>query len=151
KVVWILSLMGCFLGTLRADIPAGDAVISLTNDTERISYAIGVLWGLGLRREEFEVDLNVLEEALREAYVRSNRLSGIEAQRILAEGAPRRSKRKEEELRRQQQENLSAGSKFLRENRNREGVKETSSGLQYRQIRPGYGKRPASNDVVTVK
>lgn len=40
--------------------------------------------------------------------------------------------------------------KFLAENAKKEGVKTTSSGLQYRVIKAGSGKSPTVNDQVTV-
>ena len=45
--------------------------------------------------------------------------------------------------------NLKVGKKFLSENRNSEGVVETNSGLQYRVIRNGSGRKPTSNDQIT--
>lgn len=43
-----------------------------------------------------------------------------------------------------------AGSKFLEENKKREGVKETASGLQYIVEKEGTGAQPAATDEVTV-
>ena len=46
--------------------------------------------------------------------------------------------------------NKEAGKAFLAENKKKEGVKETASGLQYKVIREGNGKRPKATDPVTV-
>ncbi|MBD5204258.1 MAG: FKBP-type peptidyl-prolyl cis-trans isomerase [Bacteroidales bacterium] len=43
-----------------------------------------------------------------------------------------------------------AGSKFLEENANQEGVKTTSSGLQYVVEKEGEGAQPTASDEVTV-
>lgn len=43
-----------------------------------------------------------------------------------------------------------AGTKFLAENKLREGVKETPSGLQYVVEKEGEGKQPTATDEVTV-
>ena len=47
-------------------------------------------------------------------------------------------------------ENLKAGQAFLAENKGKEGVIETASGLQYRVDREGDGDSPDANDRVTV-
>jgi FKBP-type peptidyl-prolyl cis-trans isomerase len=43
-----------------------------------------------------------------------------------------------------------AGKAFLEKNAQLEGVKTTASGLQYKVIKEGSGKRPGPRDVVTV-
>ncbi|HEY3899782.1 MAG TPA: FKBP-type peptidyl-prolyl cis-trans isomerase [Chthoniobacter sp.] len=45
---------------------------------------------------------------------------------------------------------LEKGQKFLRENAMKDGVKATKSGLQYKIIKEGTGKRPAATDTVLV-
>lgn len=45
---------------------------------------------------------------------------------------------------------LQKGEAFLKENATKEGVKTTSSGLQYKEIRPGTGKSPKATDQVEV-
>ena len=45
---------------------------------------------------------------------------------------------------------MEAGKKFLEENRGKEGVKETSSGLQYKVLKEGSGKSPSATDTVEV-
>lgn len=42
------------------------------------------------------------------------------------------------------------GAAFLKENANKEGVKTTSSGLQYKIVKEGAGKSPAATDTVLV-
>jgi FKBP-type peptidyl-prolyl cis-trans isomerase len=45
---------------------------------------------------------------------------------------------------------LEKGEKFLAENKTREGVKTTASGLQYKITLEGQGKSPAATDTVLV-
>ncbi len=47
--------------------------------------------------------------------------------------------------------NLEAGEKFLEKNKNKEGVKVTDSGLQYKVIKEGSGVKPRSGDTISVK
>lgn len=49
------------------------------------------------------------------------------------------------------EENIAAGDEVLAENRNRDGVKETDSGLQYEVLEAGQGDtHPAASDKVLV-
>lgn len=45
---------------------------------------------------------------------------------------------------------LENGQRFLKENAEKESVKTTSSGLQYKVLREGSGKSPAATDIVVV-
>ena len=47
-------------------------------------------------------------------------------------------------------ENIAAGAKYLEENKKREGVKVTESGLQYEVLTAGSGPKPAASDTVSV-
>jgi len=49
-----------------------------------------------------------------------------------------------------QDKNASEGTKFLEENKKKEGVKTTASGLQYKAIKDGTGAQPKATDTVTV-
>src|SRR3989338_270904 len=46
--------------------------------------------------------------------------------------------------------NKKEGEAFLAENKKKEGVKTTASGLQYKVIKNGNGKKPKATDTVTV-
>ncbi len=48
------------------------------------------------------------------------------------------------------EKNEKAGKAFMEKNRHAEGVKTTASGLQYKVIREGTGKRPGPTSRVTV-
>ena len=47
------------------------------------------------------------------------------------------------------EKNKADGERFLAENAKKEGVKVLSSGLQYKEITPGTGKSPKTDDTVT--
>ncbi|PYJ26308.1 MAG: hypothetical protein DME90_12025 [Verrucomicrobia bacterium] len=46
--------------------------------------------------------------------------------------------------------NKTEGAKFLEENKKKEGVKTTASGLEYKVIKEGTGAQPKATDMVTV-
>jgi len=47
--------------------------------------------------------------------------------------------------------NRERSEKFLAENRSKEGVKETPTGLQYKVLQEGDGPRPKSTDLVSIR
>ena len=49
------------------------------------------------------------------------------------------------------EENLAAGQKFLEDNKGKEGVKTTKSGLEYKVLTEGDGPTPGPNDTVVVQ
>jgi FKBP-type peptidyl-prolyl cis-trans isomerase len=59
-------------------------------------------------------------------------------------------KRQAEKMKAQFGKNIDEGEKFLAENKKREGVQETASGLQYEVITMGTGPKPAAEEVVKV-
>jgi FKBP-type peptidyl-prolyl cis-trans isomerase len=48
------------------------------------------------------------------------------------------------------EKNKTEGAKFLEENKKKEGVKTTASGLQYKAVKEGNGAQPKATDTVTV-
>jgi len=139
-------------------IAAGAAVFGssvsaqeIEGDMERLSYTVGMDIGSSLAEQGLELDLDLLIEALRAAYLgEETRLSTEEA---LAE-RDRFMRQRQQEMEQQREldatRNLEEGQAFLAENREREGVIETESGLQYRVIEEGSGARPSATDQVTV-
>jgi FKBP-type peptidyl-prolyl cis-trans isomerase len=130
---------------------AAQQKISLDSDVDKACYAIGVLNGTGLKEnmQQFpggKVNLIALAEAFTHALTgdaESLLISPEEAQSYLqsflmnatvkeAEAA------KEEEIR------------FFAENKTKEGVITTASGLQYKVLKQGEGDKPSLNDNVTV-
>lgn len=59
-------------------------------------------------------------------------------------------KRQAEMMKKQFGKNIDDGEKFLAENKKRDGVKETTTGLQYEVITMGTGAMPGPTDVVKV-
>jgi FKBP-type peptidyl-prolyl cis-trans isomerase len=59
-------------------------------------------------------------------------------------------KRQAEKMKAQFGKNIDEGEKFLAENKKRDGIQETASGLQYEVITMGTGPKPAAEEVVKV-
>jgi FKBP-type peptidyl-prolyl cis-trans isomerase len=63
----------------------------------------------------------------------------------------RRAKEQQEQQKKKEaEENKKAGDAFLAENKAKEGVVALPSGLQYKILKTGEGKKPAAEDLVEV-
>lgn len=60
------------------------------------------------------------------------------------------AEKQEKELKKQAEENLRKAQTFLQENKNKEGVNETPSGLQFKVLKLGTGKKPVATSKVKV-
>lgn len=126
--------------------------MELKTNKDKISYIIGEDIGASLFREGYDLEIEVMIEALRKAANGEvqNLLSEEEKNSIMAVWQQEMQIKKQAQM---QQEGLKAreeGKLFLTAKRNQEGVKETASGLQYKVVLEGNGARPKSTDTVNV-
>ncbi len=136
-------------------VAGGFAVSAVADDLEtpedRLSYTVGMDIGQSLSEQDMDLDLDLVIEALRASYLgEETRLTAEEALAERDAFMQRRQQEMEQERSVDAERNLEEGQAFLAENRDREGVTETESGLQYRVIEEGDGARPAETDQVTV-
>ncbi|NCC17871.1 MAG: FKBP-type peptidyl-prolyl cis-trans isomerase [Bacteroidia bacterium] len=126
--------------------------MELKTNKDKISYIIGEDIGGSLFREGYDLEIEVMIDALRMAAKgdTQNLLSEEEKNTIMAVWQQEMQAKKQAQM---QQEGLHAreeGKLFLTANRNQEGVKETESGLQYKVIQEGTGVKPMATDTVNV-
>jgi len=121
--------------------------VSVETQKERFSYAIGTRVGQSLIREGVDLDSEAFYLAIRDALDGSKpRLSAEEMEQALSTGEATVS----ESLRERAVSNLKAGKAFLAENKEKDGVVELSSGLQYKILRSGDGNFPKKDSDVVV-
>ena len=125
--------------------------VELQTAEERLSYTIGMDVANMLVEQGLEIDLETFFAGFSARY-RGEETLLTEAEADAERNAYIERRQREIEAEREEvaQRNLEAGRAFLAENREREGVIETSSGLQYRVIEPGEGRSPSATDTVTV-
>ncbi len=122
----------------------------LNNETDSISYALGVLWGNSIVGAGLD-DINeqAVSDALKGMMEKdSSMLMTIEEASSYANeffGKLQKAK-----LEADNKETIEKNEAFLNENRAKDGVQETSTGLQYKIIVEGDGPKPGPEDVVKV-
>lgn len=120
------------------------AETNLENDTDKLSYGLGMIIGERVLKNYGELNYDVLLEAMKAQNEGTDTLMTIEeAQDIMRE---QQMKAAEEAATAAK----AAGQKFLTDNAAREGVSVTESGLQYEVITAAEGAKPSIDDTVTV-
>ena len=132
--------------------------IKLKGEADRISYSLGQQIGRDFKRQGVDLDAAALVRGFNDANTGAEpalareemnatlgKLKGriSAAQREEAQERRARKQRETEEKRRK-------GQEFLAENGSKPGVKTLPSGLQYKVIKSGTGKKPGPQDVVRV-
>ena len=130
---------------------AADEKPRLQDENDRINYSLGYQVGGDLKRQQVEVNGDILLRGIQDAMSDAAPLLGAdEMHKTLIDLKRRVVALQAQERVVAQQENLQAGKAFLAENAKRDGVVSLSSGMQYRVIEAGSGKQPAATDTVTV-
>ncbi len=120
---------------------------SIQSEEEKYSYAIGFQFAQNLKGQNVKVDAAALSQAVQDV------LGGKDPK--ITEEQMQASMQKMYEDRRvsmekEAEENKTKGAAFLEKNKAEDGVKTTVSGLQYKVISEGDGKKPKENDTVSV-
>ncbi|MGE0587137.1 MAG: FKBP-type peptidyl-prolyl cis-trans isomerase [Cyclobacteriaceae bacterium] len=117
----------------------------LVTEHQKASYGLGVLMASNLKNQGSDsIDVNILTEAMVD--ILTDGESQMEEQEAMGIVQPYMARAME-----QRTEKMKAkGVAFLEENKNKEGIKTTASGLQYRVISSGAGKMPTAEQSVTV-
>jgi FKBP-type peptidyl-prolyl cis-trans isomerase FklB len=124
---------------------------ALKDEKEKISYSVGVEIGTTLKKQGIDVAPDALTRGIRDALSGAKTLMTEEEIVETLTNFRKEFVAKKQELAKQQGEkNKKEGEAFLAENGKKEGVKTLPSGLQYKVIKPGSGKKPKAEDLVTV-
>lgn len=128
----------------------GSADVKLETNIDSVSYAIGVLVGSNNKQQLSnapggdELDVTIMSSGFSSASLAEElKISEAEANTLVQNFFQNAGERVG-------QENLETGNAFLEENKSREGVTTTESGLQYEIITDGTGEKPTETDQVRV-
>ena len=126
------------------------AVTALTTDKQKASYAIGMNWGTGLRRQEIDIDSAALIQGMKDSLAGSKTLmTEDEARAALTKLQGEMQAKQQAKAKEQEANNKKEGADFLAANKTKEGVVTLPSGLQYKVITQGSGPKPTASDTVT--
>ena len=125
------------------------AETKLTETKDKVSYSIGADIGSTIKRQGIEVDPETLLLGLKDSYAGGKLAMTDEEMKSTMESFQKEmmakmTKKREEDAKK----NKEAGEKFLAENKKKDGVKTTASGLQYKIVTEGKGAKPKETDTV---
>ena len=136
-------------GTAIKRAPAKAAPLTLTTQKEKASYALGMNFGTGLRKQSIDVDPAILARGLRDSFANGKTLlTEDEARAVLTQLQGDVRKRQQELAQQVGDANKKQGLAFLDANKTKDGVVALPSGLQYKVLQEGTGPKPASTDTV---
>jgi FKBP-type peptidyl-prolyl cis-trans isomerase len=145
----VIGLIGVLL--MAGTVIAADKAVELTSEKQKLSYAMGLDLGAYFKSLGEDFDLNVLQHGISDAYTGKKALmTAEEAAAVQQKFAARQQEKQIQKTVEMVKKNRDAADKFLADNKKKEGVKVTKSGLQYKVMKEGKGKKPAVSDTVKV-
>ncbi len=137
SIVTILVLAAVFAGCSRKP----------KSQKDQISYAIGAQFGKSLKSQDLDLDSKMLSQGI-EASLKGEKLSLSDEEMQAA--MMKLNEERQKEMKAQAEKNKGDSDAFLAKNKEAEGVKVTSSGLQYKIASEGDGASPKGDDIVVV-
>lgn len=125
---------------------AADAA-KLDTEEQKIGYTIGHQIGQDLKRSGMPIEVNALSQAIKDV------LSGAKPAMTEAEMKTAMEALQAKQMKAQTEigeKNKKAGEAFLEANKKKEGVVVLPSGMQYKVLTKGTGKKPTAKDTVSV-
>jgi len=143
----LLTILGI---ALLASPANSEENLVLKSKKDKISYIIGMDIGRNLQKGSIDFDPDILAKGIKDALSGGKPLlTEQEIRETTAVFQKELMAKQEEVARKLGEKNKKEGEAFLAENKKKEGVKTLPSGLQYKVIKEGTGKKPKVADTVT--
>jgi FKBP-type peptidyl-prolyl cis-trans isomerase FklB len=134
-------------GALALSSLAQDQGPQLKDLKDKASYSIGLNIGTNFKKQNVELNPDALLAGVKDAL--SGKKPALNDQEV-REVMNTWSKELQEKQKTMADKNAADGKKFLEDNKKKEGIKTTASGLQYKVLKEGNGPQPKATDTVTV-
>jgi FKBP-type peptidyl-prolyl cis-trans isomerase FklB len=131
----------------------------LTDQKSKVSYSIGVNIGKNLKSGGYDVDLDIMQSAMKDVLSGKDlRLTDEQMREAMSSVQQELRAKRDEERKKTIAKNHKEADDFLAANKTKEGVKThtvtmpdgTTAELQYKVINEGSGPMPKSTDTVSV-
>jgi len=121
----------------------------LKTDRDKVNYSIGVNFINNIKLQGVEIDLDLVMQGMKDAHSGGKLLlSDDEIRKGISKYHVAARQKRSLTAARTAEENKKAGDAFLDENARKEGIKVLPSGLQYKVLTTGDGKKPGDTDTV---
>ncbi len=146
KVKLLVTILG--LGVLAGQAHAAESP-ALKTDKDKVNYAIGVNIIGSIKQQGVDIDLDLVIQGMKDANSGGKLLLSDEEVRIGIDKYQTAVRQKQSLIRsKAAEDNKKEGEAFLAENAKKEGVVVLPSGLQYKILKVGDGKKPTDRDTV---
>jgi len=144
---WMAVVPGIFFLVLPQVFAGEPAVLKTQQD--KVNYSIGVSVIRNFKQQGLELDLNVVMQGMQDALGDQKLLLNEEELRATLTAVQTDIRLKQRQARRfAEVDRKKEGEAFLAENKRKEGVVTLLSGLQYKILKPGEGRKPTDADTV---
>lgn len=127
--------------------------VKMTSFNDSASYAIGKDLANNWQQQKLGINLQVVAQSLLDIVHGTNNWSRAQMTPLLRRFQAQfeeNERKKREEMMASMETNKKEGTEFLKRNANDKSVKSTKSGLQYKVVKEGNGKRPTAKNRVRV-
>lgn len=138
------------LGLAVSGAYAATDASALKNDMDKLSYSIGADLGTSFKKQDIQVNPEFVLKGLQDALEGKTALNDEQMKDVLTQFQKKFLEKRTAEYNKRAEENKIKGEKFLAENKKNPGVVTLTSGLQYKIVSEGKGKKPTAADAVTV-
>ena len=126
---------------------AQDQSAQLKDAKDKASYAIGLNIGRNFKKQNVDLNPDAVMMGLKDAVNGKKPALSETEERDAMNNLQKEAMEKQKAM---ADKNAAEGKKFLDDNKKKEGVKTTASGLQYKVMKEGNGPQPKAADTVTV-
>jgi len=142
-------LIICLSTVCIASIGLAQDKPQLKDQKDKASYSIGYDIGETFKKQKIELNIDALVTGLKEAVAgKDAAMPKEEREKTLQTFQKEMMEKQLAASKEAAAKNTAEGEKFLAENKKKEGVKTTASGLQYKVLKEGSGPSPKETDTV---
>lgn len=146
KGLVIFAVIAAVIAT-SCNTESGISSAKVKSAEDSLAYSLGIASYFYYMSDSVDIDPVLFAKGMIDSKNEKNALDETSAQEYVMTYM---QNRQAEKMKAMYSKNIDDGEKFLAENKKRDGVQETTSGLQYEVITMGTGDKPAPTDVVRV-
>jgi FKBP-type peptidyl-prolyl cis-trans isomerase FklB len=142
-------LIICLGAVCIASIGLAQDKPQLKDQKDKASYSIGYDIGETFKKQKIELNVDTMVAGLKEALAgKEAAMSKEDREKTLQAFQKEMMEKQIAASKEAAEKNKAEGEKFLEENKKKDGVKTTASGLQYKVLKEGSGASPKETDTV---
>lgn len=147
KKLFLVSALAAVVSTSTI----AEELKTLDSEEQKVGYGFGMMLGKRMKTDTPELDVDAFIQGMKDGFGgRTPLLSEAQINQAIQGFQMRQRDEQMAKFDTMAAENKTKGDAFLAENKGKDGVKTTASGLQYRVIKAGPGKKPTNSDKVKV-